>query len=51
MRYDAIEANVVLTWILVPREVEQELGTRDGDLLSHIRAGPAGDLVPHPGAA
>lgn len=35
----------------VSREVEEVLGTRDGDLLANISAGPAGDLVPHPGAA
>lgn len=48
-----MEANVldvVLTWMLIPREVEEVLRTRDGDLLSNLRTGPAGDLVPHPGA-
>lgn len=40
----------VLTWMRILREVEEILWARDGDLLPDISAGPAGDLVPHPGA-
>lgn len=43
--------NSVLTCRNVPGEVEEIFGTRDGDHLSNISTGPAGDLVPHPTAS
>lgn len=48
-----MEAYVIdtgLTWMRMSREEGEVLGTRDGDLLSDVGAGPAGELVPHPSA-
>ncbi len=42
--------NLILTCKNVPGEVEQIFGARDGDHLSDIGTGPAGDLVPRPAA-